>query len=185
MFKLSRKLSRIFRMFNLVKSLIIEVLIEFMFYLEVPNLGHIFYFSIQSYEVSIFKASFWHTMPTSPLLKPALTSPFKLYLSFMHRCCAISSCSFPHNRTTPHNTRSYENCPRTCIELVPNRLIGAKKCWQTSNCEKHFKTIRRENWLRGWKNCLPGSIVAAKSSDGRHKTIILCKSNIIFGDVFL
>lgn len=45
--------------------------------------------------------------------------------------------------------------------------------------EKHFKTIKREIQLRGESDRLPGSIVAANNMDGRHKMIILFKSDII------
>lgn len=47
---------------------------------------------------------------------------------------------------------------------------------------EHFKTIKigLHRRAKKWHNSnLPGSIVAANNKDGRHNTIILCKSNII------
>lgn len=74
------------------------------------------------------------------------------------------------------------------IESVPTQIIATR---DLGSREKHFKTIYHDEkqqklgslflslLSRKTNHSLPGSIVAANNKDGRHKTIILCKSNII------
>lgn len=92
-----------------------------------------------------------------------------------------------HRKSAQGHKTHHEN--ESSIELVPIQLIGVEsndaQHWIMRSALKqshdkigYLRKGKLEIFEGGW-NRLPGSIVAANNKDGRHKTIILCKSNIV------
>jgi hypothetical protein len=61
------------------------------------------------------------------------------------------------------------------FKAIRRRKVG----YEARNSREIFSLIQLKPNTQNQTNHLPGSIVAANNKDGRHRTIILCKSNII------